>query len=132
MNAKKSDIETIFPGKEVKIGSETVLVKPFKFGELPKVMKLMNKLSGPVMTAQSAGQAIDSTMLFGLLADGSEDLISLISSSSGLSVQTINQLQPDEGIELLVAFIEVNGSFFVQKVLPLIKTIVEKHLTGVK
>jgi hypothetical protein len=128
----QSDIQTIFPGKEVKISGETVTVKPFTFGQLPKVMKLLNKLSGPILASQSAGEAIDTTMLFGLLAEGSDDLVSLISASSGLSVQTINLLQQDEGIELLAAFIEVNGSFFVQRVLPLIKTLVEKQVAGFK
>lgn len=124
-----SDIQTIFPGKDIQISGETVTVKPFTFGQLPKVMKLMNKLSAPVMAAEGK---VDTNMLFGLLAEGSDDLVQLISSSSGLSIQTINMLQPDEGIELLAAFVEVNGNFFVQKVLPLIQKLVEKHQTGQK
>ena len=127
-----SDIQTIFPGKDIQISGQTVTVKPFTFGQLPKVMKLMNKLSAPLQQAQARGESIDTSMLLDLLAEGSEDLISLISSSSGLSTQTINLLQPDEGIELLAAFLEVNGNFFVQKVLPQIQTLVGKHLTGAK
>ena len=44
----------------------------------------------------------------------------------------LNKNLNDEGIELLAAFVEVNGSFFVQKVLPLIKTLVEKQVAGLK
>ena len=123
-----SDLQTIFPGKDIQISGQTVTVKPFTFGQLPKVMKLINKLSA----VQTGSGNIDTNMLLGLLAEGSDDLVDLIASSSGLSAQTINLLQPDEGIELLAAFLEVNGDFFVQKVLPIIKKLVEKHLTGPK
>ena len=122
-----SDIQTIFPGKDIQISGETVTVKPFTFGQLPKVMKLMNKLN-----VQMIDGKVDTTMLLGQLAEGSEDLIDLISSSSGLSPKTINLLQPDEGIELLAAFLEVNGDFFIQRVLPQIQKLVGKHLTGQK
>ena len=126
------ELQTLFPGKDVVIAGQTVCVRPFSFGQLPKVMKLMGRLSAPVLAAQNAGEKIDPMVLFGLLADGGDELIELMASSSGLQVSTIKNLESDEGIVLLAAFIEVNGSFFVQKVLPLVKELAQKHNLGLK
>lgn len=126
------EMDVLFPGKEITIKGQAVRVRPFTFGQLPKAIKLLSKVATPLIQAQQAGTNIDATTLLSLLADGGEELNELLASGTGLSTQVIEQLDLDEGIELLSVFIEVNGSFFTQKVLPKLKEVAAKHLPGQK
>ena len=113
-----SQLNTLLPqGKELKIRDENLTIKPFKLGELPKVFKAIDPISKALFEAISkSGNQVE--MITGLVANGGENLIDLMVIGSKQSREWVEDLELDEGIELFGAILEVNASFFVQKVLP--------------
>lgn len=114
-------IEVLFPEVELTIGGEVIKIKPFTFGELPKVMKVMSKVAIPAQAALNNGTISDIGSTIQIFAEGGDDLIAIMATNIGKPVSFINNLAQDEGIKLLKAFYEVNASFFKGSVLPLLK-----------
>ena len=112
------ELNTLLPlGKELKIRDENLTIKPFKLGELPKVFKAIDPISKALFDSISkSGNQVE--MITGLVANGGENLIDLMVIGSKKSREWVEDLELDEGIELFGAILEVNASFFVQKVLP--------------
>lgn len=128
-----SDLNTIFPAvKVLNVGGEELTIRPFTFGQLPKVMAVLTKLSEPASKLY-AGNIKDISLISELFASCGEDIIGLMALCLGKPVDFINNLSQDEGIALVTAFIEVNSDFFIQKVLPTVKNqILEKQKVGQK
>lgn len=113
-----NELNTLLPqGKELNIRNENLAIKPFKLGELPKVFKAIDPISKALFDSLSnGGNQVE--MITGLVANGGENLIDLMAIGSKKSREWVEDLELDEGIELFGAILEVNASFFVQKVLP--------------
>lgn len=124
------EIKVLFPNAEITIAGEKLVLKPFTLGQIPKVTKLMQQLSGPILAAYKAGKTDDIGTMFSLLAEGGDILLDLISVGVNKDRAWIDALDTSEGVELFAAFIEVNRSFFVQKTLPKFKESKEKILAG--
>lgn len=58
------------------------------------------------------------TLIMKAMEIGGDDLFDLIVMCSNVDREFIDTLEVDEGIKLVGAFLEVNLSFFVQKVMP--------------
>lgn len=113
-----NELNTLLPqGKELNIRNENLAIKPFKLGELPKVFKAIDPISKALFDSLSnGGNQVE--MITGLVANGGENLIDLMAIGSKKSREWVEDLELDEGIELFGTILEVNASFFVQKVLP--------------
>lgn len=113
-----NELNTLLPqGKELNIRNENLAIKPFKLGELPKVFKAIDPISKALFESLSnGGNQVE--MITGLVANGGENLIDLMAIGSKKSREWVEDLELDEGIELFGTILEVNASFFVQKVLP--------------
>lgn len=119
-----SDLDVLFPGREVVVGGETITVKPLAFGQLPKAAKLLQ----PVVKALRASGAIGGEGsvidLFGswvdMLAAGGEELLALVGFAIGKPREWFDGLSMDDGVALVRAAVEVNGDFFGRKVLPML------------
>lgn len=115
------ELNTIFPDTTVTLSDgSTVDVKPFTFGQLPKALALSKNIFGLISTmyADSDHSAIAGTVL----TEGGEDFLSLLSLSTGKPRAWFDTLQADDGLAITVQFLEVNLSFFAQKVVPAFKT----------
>lgn len=106
------DVQKLFPGKEIIVAGETLQITPIKLGQLPKALSLMMKIGGLVQTTSSVED------LAPVIAYGGEELITLIAESIKKPRSWVEDLYPDDSAELIAAFLEVNKSFFVEKVLP--------------
>ena len=124
-----SELNVLLPqGKELKIRDANLTIKPFKFGELPKVFKAIDPISKSLFDALGGGNQIE--MITGLVANGGDGIIDLMVIGSKQSREWVEDLEMDEGIEVFSAILEVNASFFVQKVLPTINSRMEAIQAG--
>ncbi len=125
-----SDLEVLFPARQVRAGGEDVQLAPFTFGQIQKAAKLLH----PVVAAvQSAGifsvRNETGDVQFRLVADwplhivellaaGGSDLVAFVAFAVGKPREWVESLSLDEGVVLTRAIFELNADFFVQKVLP--------------
>ena len=123
-----SDLNTIFPGTEVTLSTgESFTLKPFKFGQLPKVLHLSKGIFGHISSMFSAGADLnDATLISEVLAHGGENFIQLLCLATGKPRDWFDELESVDGVQLSTAFLEVNVSFFVQKLLPELKKSAQK------
>ena len=110
-----NDLEVLFPdGKTVTVAGEGITVKPFTFGQIPKVVGTVKKLAGVVQ-----GDQID---VLDAIEKGGEDLLALAAFVVGKPRAWFDAVPTDEGVELLKAIFEVNLDFFAKRVRPLLPT----------
>lgn len=117
------EIQTLFPGKEVILSDgEVINMKPFTFGQLPKAMKIGQKLGMLLADLYKQGKFEDqsnvSANLMVIIGEGGEDLIELMGLGIGKPRAWFDNLQGDDGITLTIAFLEVNIDFFTKKMMP--------------
>lgn len=117
-----SDMQTIFPEITVELSSGAISVKPFTFGQLPQVLKKARTVYGGVSHLLEDGTN-EAAIILEIMAAGGEDLLDLVSLSINKPRSFFDTLSMDEGVKLIGAFLEVNLSFFVQKVLPQFKEV---------
>lgn len=113
-------LQQLFPiGKEVTLSDKTFRVTPFKLGELPRVFKVIEPITALVIEALGSRQN-QLVSLTKIMVEGGDNVLDLIAIGSRQPRTWVDALEMDDGIELLAAVIEVNASFFVQKVLPIL------------
>jgi hypothetical protein len=126
MTEAKSDIKTLFPGREETFKGEKITVSPFKFGQFPKAISLLRPITDAV---QDAGIASMSAAGFNLAADwplrlpqimdeAGEALLEFLSFATGKPREWFDDLDADEGIALAKLVFETQGDFFVQRIAP--------------
>jgi hypothetical protein len=128
-----SDIDILYPeGKAVTVQGESLVIKPYAFGQIAKV----SKLAYPILKALSDGgllkmATVDGKATLSIASDwmariveimgiGGEELLSLVAFSTGKPRDWLDTIALDEGIELTKAIIEVNSDFFVKRILPML------------
>jgi hypothetical protein len=113
-------LQQLFPlGKEVQIADKSLRITPFKLGELPRVFKAVEPITALVVEALGSTQS-QMTSLAKIMVGGGDNVIDLLAIGSRQPRAWIDELELDAGVELLAAVIEVNASFFVQRVLPIL------------
>lgn len=126
MTEAKSDIKTLFPGREETFKGEKIKVEPFKFGQFPRAIRLLRPITDAV---QDAGIASMSASGFSLAADwplrlpqimdeAGEALMEFVAFATGKPREWFDDMDADEGIALTKLVFEVNGDFFVQRIAP--------------
>lgn len=115
------ELNTLFPDNSVELSDgSTLQVRPFTFGQLPKAISLSKELFG--VARQMYEAEANTTELVGqMFAEGGESFIELIGLSINKPRAWFNELPADDGLKVATVFLEVNLSFFAQKVLPELK-----------
>ena len=126
-----AEINILFPGREITLSSgETVTIKPFTFGQIPKAMKLAQKIGDILVTFVKEGSLGDKTKMAGLImhviTEGGEDLLQLIALGIGKERAWFDTLQSDDGLNVTLAFMEENIDFFTKKMMPQLLEITQK------
>lgn len=134
--SKADDLTVLFPNKDFILGDETLVVRPFSFGDFPKVIKLIADFAELFMNApelkasvEDGNIAIDGKtveFIVELLEKGGDNVFSMISLSSGLDMQEVKALDPATGIELAYMVYEVNRDFFTKRLLPVVQKLMPK------
>lgn len=117
-----TELEVLFPtGKEVTVAGEVLRITPFKAGQLPRVFKAVDPISAYIyqaFTNNIEGNA--ATVITSIMAQGGDNVLELASIGARKPRAWVDDLELDELIAVVSAVLEVNVSFFVQKVLPTI------------
>lgn len=119
-----NELNLLFPaGKQISIRDENLTIKPFKFGELPKVFKCIEPLTAS-MAKMVADRNTSPQAIAMLLSEGGDSVLDLMVIGAKKDRTWIDDLEIDEGVEVLTSIFEVNADFFIQKVLPKVNTTV--------
>lgn len=106
------NIEKLFAfEQEVVIGEEKFVIKPFKFGQLPKVLNVFKQIQLP-----ENGQPAD--IIVAVLSQNPDGLQEILALSVNKTKDWIEQLDIDKAVELGIAVFKVNVDFFIHSVLP--------------
>lgn len=120
------ELQTLFPEKIIKVHGEDLVLKPLTFGQLPKAIKIVEKLGGLFETTFKKSKVTDANTVMKFITLGGDDFIDLMCLGVGKPREWFDTLPMDEGISLTISFIEVNVSFFTQRVLPMMLTATEQ------
>ncbi len=114
---------------QVTVGDKVIKITPFKLGELPRVFKTIDPISKLILDAigSNAGQL---ESLSKIMVHGGENVIDLIALGTRQERQWVEQLEMDQAVTLIAAVLEVNASFFGQKVLPVLTQAMKTAPTG--
>lgn len=125
---KTTDIEKLLPEREITIGGEAIVVRPFFFGQLPKAVKLLRPIAEALRETGIA--SIDGEWLAlakdwalklpQLLEEAGEPLVAFVAFAVGKPRAWFDTLAADEGVKLTRAVFEANASFFVERIAPLV------------
>ena len=120
-----SDLEILLPShREIKIKDETIKIAPFKFAQFGLASKFIQAIRSKV------GDINGDVDLFNLMATCSEEVRGICVISTGKDSEWVADLELTEAITLVAAIIEVNKDFFIQKVRPLMREMMERISTG--
>lgn len=108
------DLEILQPEEMyVEVDGEKVFVKPYTFGNLLKAFKHLSTLYNSLQDGMSVEQNI-----MRALANHGDDVIGLISLSTGQPAVFFDTLDAIKGLDLAVMTYKVNESFFAQHLVP--------------
>ena len=119
-----SDMETLFPGREITVAGETLRIAPLRFGQIAEAGKKL----APVIKAialSPMGKTDQSIMDMAadwveVLASGGEELLTFLAWSVGKPREWFDTIGMDDGIAILQAVYGENLDFFNRRVLPLL------------
>jgi hypothetical protein len=116
-----SDEATVIFGetaKPITIRGEDIKVEAIKFGQLPKALLLVQSLGAVIVECVNDNTIGEPSTILRIAALGGEDLINLVAFGIKKDRSWFDELEQDEGLELLMAFVAVNVDFFIKRVLP--------------
>jgi len=109
------DLQKVIPQKNViVINGEEIHIQQFKIGKLPLVLDAVQPMAHMLLNRDKKSPLDINSMLM-LYSD---DCLKLMSVLAERPRAWVDQLEIDEGVELLTLQLEVNLDFFVQRVLP--------------
>lgn len=125
------DLNILFPEKEIEIAGETLVLRPFCFGDIPKIIKAIGNFLNVLIDNAKALETLKFeekdgenhlkltpeilTFFTDLIGDGGEDLLFIIALGAKKPLSYINSLPPDEGLKLTIEVFEVNYDFFTKR-----------------
>jgi len=115
-----TDLTQIFPvPQQLTINGQVISITPFKLGEIPKVFKVIDPITKLILSALTSSEN-QMESLAKIMVQGGENILDLLALGTRQPRTWIDDLETDQGVQLLIKVLEVNSSFFVQRVLPLI------------
>lgn len=125
-----TDITKIFPETKrltvtLKTGAtDEIEFTEFTLGQLPAVIRLSKSIYGSVSTMLSEQRDMSELISY-LIAEGGDEFFELIGLSIKRPRAWFDTVGIDDGIDIITGVIQVNMTFFVQRVLPKFKTSME-------
>lgn len=120
------ELKVLQPGQEIDLNIngelKKVEVKPFKTGQLLKVIKPVSELA--TIFKNSDGNVLD------LVTYGGDKVVDLVCMVTNLKRSEFEDLELDQAIELIAAIISENKDFFEKKVTPAIEKFTKSITTN--
>ena len=104
--------------KTFTINGQEVTVRPFKFGQLPQVLKLLRSVGGLFAHYQNQGKLNSMEAIIHIVGEAGDDLIKALVLNTGKPREFWDEIDSDEGLEIMIHFLIVNIGFFTKRVLP--------------
>lgn len=118
MTTADKELVTLVPHQTLKTqNAGEVTIKPFKFTQFPKVIEVLSGFASSISSLDSL-QAGDIVAL--LTKNGGEEIFQLLCMATGKDKDWLDELEADEGLELMLIVVEQNMDFFNQRVIPAI------------
>ncbi len=134
----EEELKVLFPGTELKLGSETITVSPLKFRKWLKAAKLAK----PMIEAFNNARIISfdkgkddkgndtltyrmsesfGARLIALVADAEEPLIEFLAFAINKPIEWFDEIEGDEGLLLMETVFAENANFFAKRMMPIIQ-----------
>lgn len=124
---KTDELEVLFEqAKTFTINGEQVTVRPFKFGHLPQVLKLLRSVGGLFAHYQSQDKLNSMEAIIHIVGEAGDDLIKALVLNTGKPREFWDEIDSDEGLEVMIHFLIVNIGFFTKRVLPHLQQAMKK------
>lgn len=145
MNKEKSELEILFPNNEIELAGEKMNLRPFVFGKWPIVISKAAGIISIVLDAvhehgeevldvslkkdnfRVSPQAYD--LFFKLIDQGGDNLYDILAISARKDREWVDNLEGEDGVNLLIGTFLINKDFFLNRVIPMfqgLKKTVEK------
>jgi len=125
------DLQVLFPNREITLNGETIEIKPFPFGKIPKVIKQASHLIQIVMSLPEGliteegdinlEDPATAIVLASMMEHGGGVIFEILAIAANKPLVWVEELQPDEGILLLVKVWEINKDFFTKRLGPMLQ-----------
>lgn len=109
------DLDVLFPDREIVIGAETLTIKPYTARQWPKVIGVFQRLQ-PLLQPKN-GENVDLLTVF---AEGADDLYAALGIAAHKPLEWFDDVQMDDAIKLLSLVLEINQTFFVDRIAPML------------
>ena len=135
----EKQLRVLFPARDIEVGGELITLRPFAFGKLPKVISylgdmigLFNNVPEEVLIALQDDQADqphwkmnpDLVAFFTTTVElGGDNIMNMMALAVNKPRAWVEELDPDDGLMLLMGVFEVNYDFFKQRLGPMFQTI---------
>ena len=131
-------LRVLFPARDIEVAGERMTLRPFPFGKLPKVigylgdmMHLITNIPEELIAVMEGEDAENdwkvNPELIGyfttVIEIGGENILNMMALAVGKPREWVDELDPDEGLLLLMDVFEVNYDFFKQRFAPAFKKI---------
>lgn len=120
MSEELDELKVLFPEeftiKVAEKGGEEVIIKPFKFR---KIFKVIDIIAGIAEQMASGGTEAEAVMKF--LTQSEDRIFQILSLALNKPVEWFDDLEGDTGADIMVKVFQVNKSFFESKLLPLLQ-----------
>lgn len=124
-----NELNRLLPGQEIKVGEELIHLRPFTFGQLPKVITLVGNMGEDIIAVLQTLSLENSelvlnekvfTTICNLCEKHWDSVTELIVLGTGKPATWVNEVAGAEGVELLFGTITGNWSFFRERLNPII------------
>lgn len=126
MNAPATQqIEQMFPqSKEVAVKGDTLVIKPFGFGQFPKLIKILKGANFGAGQTETTGTAIvEATAkldVIDMLTENADVVLDICALASRKPRDWFDDVPAEEGVALAMAILSVNVDFFVNRLQPML------------
>jgi hypothetical protein len=121
-NKVVNELEVLFEEDKVfEVNGEKIRITPFKFGQLPAVLKLLRNVGGLYAHYYQQGKVDTTDAIMHIISEAGDDVMQALALNIGKPRSFFDTLDSDVGIEMMIQFLAVNVSFFTKRVMPLLK-----------
>lgn len=137
---KNKDLETLLPDNEITVNGEIIVIRPFPFAKLPKVISILSRLGVGIFElfkgAQVNGNLVINDDLLEKMGAIAEDHFPDVGALMGIYcnkpteyfTDEENGLNSEDGLMLLLTIIERNYNFFTKRLAPILEQLQTKGL----
>lgn len=124
------NLKVLFPDKDIEIGGEQFVLRPYSFGKLPKVIGNLGEILHLITsTPPNILALIGNTSswkehpevlqyLASMLQVGGDNIMNLMGLAVNKPREWVDELPPDDGMRLFLETLEINIDFFQKRFEP--------------